>query len=69
MTGTTFCDSEGVRVLVMAHEHASASGSVLRVALRPGGAVARRLAMFGAGRALRVYASVRDAMPAGPVRA
>src|ERR1044071_1440142 len=69
MTKTTFCDSLGVRILIMAHEHASASGSVLRVALQPGGRVARRLAIFGAGRVLHLYASVQDAMAASRARA
>jgi anti-sigma B factor antagonist len=31
MTATTFCDSRGIRALVLAHKHAAASGAELRL--------------------------------------
>jgi anti-anti-sigma factor len=61
MTGTTFCDSSGMRVLVAAWDRARASGSTLRIVIQPEGAVARALAILGIDTMLPVYASVHDA--------
>ncbi len=64
MSGTAFCDSSGVQVLLAAHQRAVARGCALRVVVRPGGGVARVLAIVGLDRILDVYASVADALPA-----
>ncbi len=64
MSGTTFCDSAGLRMLFNAHQHASASGSTLRIVIRPGSSVARSLAILGMDRVLPIYASLEEALPA-----
>lgn len=61
MTGTEFCDSSGIRILLAAHDRASASGCELRIAVRPGSAVTRTMAILGVDRVLPIYASVEDA--------
>jgi anti-anti-sigma factor len=62
MTGTTFCDSMGVRMLTMTHGSAAAAGSEFRVVVTRGGPVARMLAITGIDRIVPVYASLRDAI-------
>ena len=64
MSGTTFCDSSGMRMLLVARNHAGVSGSVLRIVIRPGSAVARSLAVLGMDGMLPVYGSLHDAMQA-----
>jgi anti-anti-sigma factor len=64
MTGTTFCDSSGLQMLMVAHQRAAVTGSALRVAVTPGDGVARVLAIVGLDRMLDVYASVEDAVAA-----
>ena len=64
MTGTTFCDSSGLRMLIVARDRAAASGCTLRIVIRPDSSVARSLAILGMDRVLPIYASVADAMPA-----
>jgi anti-anti-sigma factor len=64
MTGTTFCDSSGLRMLIIARDRAEASGCTLRIVIRPDGSVARSLAILGMDRMLPIYASIEDAMPA-----
>lgn len=66
MTGTVFCDSSGVLMLLTVHDRAVAGGSELRLAIPPGGPVARVLAIIGVDRLLHIYASVADAVPAEP---
>lgn len=66
MTGTAFCDSTGVRMLLVAHDRAIASGSELRIVVKPGSAVIRTLAILGVDRILPIYASIEDAMPVQP---
>ncbi|HEY7325790.1 MAG TPA: STAS domain-containing protein [Streptosporangiaceae bacterium] len=61
MTGTAFCDSAGMQVLLAAHQRAVARACGLRVAVRPGDSVARVLAIIGLDRILDVYASVENA--------
>ena len=65
MSGTTFCDSSGMRMLLVARNHAGVSGSVLRIVIRPGSAVARSLAVLGMDGMLPIYGSLHDAMQAG----
>ena len=66
MSGTTFCDSSGMRMLLVARNHAGVSGSVLRIVITPGSAVARSLAVLGMSSMLPIYGSLDDAMQAGP---
>ena len=64
MTGTTFCDSSGLRMLIIARDRAEAGGCTLRIVIRPDSSVARSLAILGMDRMLPIYASIEDAMPA-----
>jgi anti-sigma B factor antagonist len=64
MSGTTFCDSSGMRMLLVARNHAALSGSVLRIVITPGGAVARLLAVLGMTSMLPVYDSLHSARQA-----
>jgi anti-anti-sigma factor len=65
MTGTAFCDSSGMRMLLTVHDRAQASGSTLLFAVRPGTGVARMMTLLGLNRVLPVYESVEAALPAG----
>ncbi len=64
MTGTMFCDSSGLRILIVARDRAEASGCTLRIVIRPASSVARSMSILGMDRMLPIYASVEDAMPA-----
>jgi anti-sigma B factor antagonist len=66
MSGTTFCDSSGMRMLLVARNHAGVSGSVLRIVITPGSAVARSLTVLGMSSMLPIYDSLHDARQAGP---
>lgn len=69
MTGTTSCDSAGMRMLVAAHNRARSSGATLRVAVTPGTSVARVMAILGVTRILSLYDSVEDAQARPALRA
>ena len=66
MTGTTFCDSAGVRALVRAAQLSAASGGELRLAI--GSSPARRLFQLnGLDQLAAVYRDVRHSLAApGP---
>jgi anti-sigma B factor antagonist len=64
MTGTAFCDSAAMRMLLAVHDRARAEGSALRVAVRPGTSVARMMALLGMNRVLSIYDGVDAALPA-----
>jgi anti-anti-sigma factor len=66
MSGTTFCDSSGMRMLLAARNHADVSGSLLRIVITPGGTVARSLTVLGMNSMLPIYDSLHDAMQADP---
>jgi anti-anti-sigma factor len=66
MSGTTFCDTAGMRMLISFCEHAEADRCTLRIVIKPGGSVARALAILGIDRMLPIYASLYDAMSAQP---
>jgi len=66
MTGTTFCDSSGVRALVRAHKLAGGMGIELRLVLTAD-AVLRILELSGLIGILRLYPSM-DAAVAGATR-
>jgi len=61
MSATTFCDSSGIRILLLAHEQAAAAAIDLRLVV-PSAAVLRALALVGADRLLPVYPSLQDAL-------
>lgn len=64
MTATTFCDSTGIRMLVLACQRASDHGIELRLLVtRPG--VWRAMKVMGADLALPVYQTLNEAL-AGP---
>ena len=65
LTGTTFCDSAGFRVLTRAHLDATARGVQLRFAVTPGGVVSRMLRLLDLDHLLSVYPSL-DAAPQPP---
>jgi len=61
LTATTFCDSIGIRVLVLAHQQAAASGTELRLLLpRPG--VLRVMEVLGIDAVLPIYHSLEEAL-------
>lgn len=64
MTGTAFCDSAAMRMLLAVHDRARAEGSVFRVAVSPGTSVARMIGLLGMNRVLSVYESAGAALPA-----
>lgn len=65
LTGTSFCDSSGVRHLLLAHQSASASGVRLRFAV-PSGSPARRVfELTGVDRVLAIYPTLDGAMTGG----
>jgi anti-sigma B factor antagonist len=66
MSGTIFCDSTGMRMLVVVRNRAEFTGATLRIVIRPGGALARSLAIVGFDRVLPIYHSVQDALGAQP---
>ena len=67
MSATTFCDSSGVRILILAHDQAAATGIELRLVV-PCASVLRTLALIGADRLLPIYPSLEDALGSGPAR-
>jgi anti-sigma B factor antagonist len=65
MTGTTFCDSRGIRTLVLARKQAAASGAELRLVVRSAG-VLRVLGLLGLEGWLAIYPSLQEALAAEP---
>lgn len=61
MTATTFCDSVGARMLVLAWRRAVASGTELRLLL-PNPAVLRVLKILGLDTVLPLYQGLEDAL-------
>jgi anti-anti-sigma factor len=64
MTATTFCDSWGVRALVLAREQAATCGAELRV-VASSPAVLRVLALLGVDCWLAIYPRLEEALAAG----
>jgi anti-sigma B factor antagonist len=65
MSQTAFCDSSGLTALVQAHQRASASGGELRLVIT----TPQVLSIFtvtGADRMFPIFASLGDALAAGP---
>ena len=65
MTGTGFCDSSGVRMLVLVNRHAAESGSEFRLVI-PSSAVRRVLNLMGADQVLKVFGSMNEALVDAP---
>lgn len=63
MSATTYCDSTGIRALLMAHKQAAAGGTDLRL-LIPVPGVLRILQVAGAGTVLPVHQSLDGALVA-----
>jgi anti-anti-sigma factor len=61
MTATTFCDSMGIRALMLAHQRAAANGGELRVVV-PSAAIVRVLAITGVDKVLRIYPNLDAAL-------
>lgn len=61
MTATRFCDTSGVRMLVLAHQGAAAHHAELRVVI-PSANVLRVLAITKVDTVLRIYPSLQDAL-------
>jgi anti-sigma B factor antagonist len=64
LTATSFCDSAGIRYLLLANDAATAHEAQLRLAVQPEGMVLRTLTLMGLHRILRVHFSLDDAMAA-----
>ena len=62
-TPTVFCDSAGVRELVVAHKHATAAGATFRVVV-PHHYLRDRLVRTGLASYLPVYPTLAEALPA-----
>jgi len=68
MTDTEFCDSSGMRQLLLAHREAVASNRELRLVLNSR-AVRRALNLSGFDQLLNVYSSMREALEGAARRA
>jgi anti-sigma B factor antagonist len=64
LTSTAFCDSSGIRYLLLAHDAAAARGAELRLAVQPGGMVLRMLTLMGLHQIFRVHVSLDEAVAA-----
>jgi anti-sigma B factor antagonist len=64
MTGTTFTDTMAIRALVLAHQHAAATGSELRLAISSR-LVLRILSAMGFDGYFSIYPTVAAAQAAG----
>lgn len=61
MTATTFCDSSGIRVLVLAHQQTAGNNAELRVVI-PSASVRRALAITNVDTVLLIYPSLEAAL-------
>ena len=64
LTSTAFCDSSGIRYLLLAHDEAAAHHAQLRLAVQPDGMVLRMLTLMGLHRVLQVHVSLDEATAA-----
>jgi hypothetical protein len=69
MTGTTFCASSGVGVLVRAHKRAVADGGELRLVIPASASVLRVLAIAGIDRVIPNFPSLYEALEPPPATA
>jgi len=66
MTGTQFCDSAGLTVLVRAHKQALAQGGQLRLVLPTNGAVGRVFTLTGLDQFIPHFSSLEQALAQPP---
>ena len=69
MTGTQFCDSAGLRELVLAHQRALAEGGSLRLVMPADGAVRRIFTVTGLDRLIPHFAALEQALARVPAAA
>jgi anti-sigma B factor antagonist len=72
LTGTEFCDSAGLAVLVRAHKQAQADSGELRLVLPASGSVVRIFTVTGLDRVIPHFTSLEQALanaPAAIIRA
>jgi anti-anti-sigma factor len=62
LSGTQFCDSAGLNVLVRAHKQALAQGGELRLVLAADGTVARLFTLTGLDRVIPHFGSLEQAL-------
>ena len=65
MTATRFCDSAGIRMLILASEYAVAHDSELRL-LAPDQAVVRTMTIMGVDKLLSTYPTLDQAVASDP---
>lgn len=65
MTSTTFCDSAGVRAIMLSHRQASAEGSQLRLVIGSPG-VHRVFSIIGAGEIVQIHPDLASALATSP---
>ncbi len=65
LTGTVFCDSSGIRQLLLAHDLAAESQAELRLVAGASG-VRRALQITGADQVLALYPTLQAALAARP---
>ena len=65
LTGTRFCDSAGLRHLLLAHREATRAGAQLRLVIPADGAVGRVTELTGISRFVAVYPTLQLAADAG----
>jgi anti-sigma B factor antagonist len=63
MTATTFCDSAGVRAIMLSHRRAAAEGSELRLVISSPG-VHRVFSIIGAGQLVQIHPDLASALAA-----
>jgi len=61
LTGSSFCDTAGVRCLLAVRDEMAAGGGQLRLVLRPGSIARRIIVLLEADHLLPVYSSVDEA--------
>ena len=65
LTGVTFMDSTGLRVLIATHEAATSAGRRLSLVVAADGPVSKLLAITGVDKELHVFSSLSDALDVG----
>lgn len=65
LTRTVFCDSSGVRIMLLAHDWASTDGVELRLVVPPGPALVV-LQLLALDELLPIYPSLREALAGVP---
>jgi anti-sigma B factor antagonist len=66
LSATTFCDSSGIRTLLVTAHQAASSGTELRLVVEEDGAVQRVIALMGIDRLLPVYPTLGAALAGEP---